>query len=112
MRINRILHINLGSWPILVTRANSKVSPRSAVHGKVRKTAPLLRETTFISSGEVHVRSTSPNVIPLANCSTVDGLRDQFLKSGGPRLGERVLHEPIPNAHKVDGCDRQHMLEM
>src|SRR5262245_24570610 len=104
MRLKRILHINLGSWPILVKRGNSKVSQRFPVHGKVRRTVPLLRENSFISLVKVHVRSTSPNVIPLANCSTVDGLCDQFLKSGGPRLGERVLHEPIPNAHKVDGC--------
>ena len=53
-----------------------------------------------------------PHLIPLANCLTADGLRDQFLKSRGPRLGEWSLHEPIPNTHKVDGCCRQHMLEM
>ena len=54
----------------------------------------------------------SSHMIPLANCSTAERLLEQFLKSGGPRLGEWVLHEPIPNAHKVDGCDRQHVLEM
>jgi hypothetical protein len=51
-------------------------------------------------------------MIPLANCSTADGLRDQFLKSRGPRLSEWFFHEPIPNAHKVDGYCRQYMLEM
>jgi hypothetical protein len=53
-----------------------------------------------------------PLLIPLANCSTADRLRDQFLKSRDPRLGERFLHEPIPNTHKIDGCCRQHVLEM
>jgi hypothetical protein len=52
------------------------------------------------------------NLIPLANCSTAGGLRDQFLKSRAPRLGEWFLHEPIRHAHNVDGCCRQHMLEM
>jgi hypothetical protein len=42
-------------------------------------------------------------VIPLANYSTADGLRDQFLKSRGPRLGERFLHEPIP-AEIISHC--------
>jgi hypothetical protein len=53
-----------------------------------------------------------PLLILLANYLTADGLRDQFLKSRGPRLDEWFLHEPIPNAHKVDGCCRQHVLEM
>src|SRR5262245_20555688 len=54
----------------------------------------------------------SPKVIPLANCSTADRLCDQVLKSGGPRLREWFLPEPIPNVHHVDGCCRQYMLEM
>jgi hypothetical protein len=49
-------------------------------------------------------------LIPLANCSTADRSRNQFLKSRSPRLGKWFLHEPIPNAHKVDGCSRQHVL--
>jgi hypothetical protein len=50
-------------------------------------------------------------MIPLANCSIADRLRDQFLKSRGPRLRKWFLHEPIPNAHNVDGCCRQDRLE-
>jgi hypothetical protein len=50
-------------------------------------------------------------MILLANGSTADRLLDQFLKSRGPRLGKWCLHEPIPHAHNVDGCCRQHMLE-
>ena len=51
-------------------------------------------------------------LIPLANCSTAGRLRDQCLKSRGPRLGEWCLHEPVPKAHNVDGCSRQDVLEM
>jgi hypothetical protein len=51
-------------------------------------------------------------LIPLANGSTADGWRDQFLKGRGPRLRQWFLHEPIPNAHKGDGCCHQDMLEM
>ena len=50
-------------------------------------------------------------MILLANGSTADRLRDQLLKSRGPRLGKWCLHEPIPHAHNVDGCCRQHLLE-
>jgi hypothetical protein len=51
-------------------------------------------------------------LIALANCSTADRSHDQFLKSRSPRLGKWFLHELISNAHKVDGCRRQHLLAM
>ena len=44
----QILQIKSGSWPVLVKRGNSKVSQRFPVHGKVRKTVPLLRENSGV----------------------------------------------------------------
>jgi hypothetical protein len=51
-----------GSWPHLVKRGPSKVSPRFPVNGTVRKTAPSLGEGFSISLVKVPMLSTSPNV--------------------------------------------------
>jgi hypothetical protein len=73
------------------------------------ETPGLANAATGLS--EAVARDLWANLIPLVKCSTADGLRDQFLKSRGTRLGEWFLHEPIPHAHNVDGCCRQDMLE-
>jgi hypothetical protein len=60
------LHIKPGSCPYLVKRGGLKVLPCFLVHGRVRKTALLLRGSLSIFLVEVPTLSTSPNVILLA----------------------------------------------
>jgi hypothetical protein len=125
---------NLSSWPYLVklrARAPQRGKWKALLSGTMRFFLPSSGQKNGVRPPNhpvspklakshnlgLSVSTFSRNVgsctllILLANCSTADRLRDQFLKSRGPRLGKWFLHEPIPHAHKVDGCCRQHMLE-
>jgi hypothetical protein len=80
-----------GSWPVLVKRGCVEVFPRIPVHERVRKTAPLLRESSSLPLVEVPVRSTSPNMILIAKSEirTID-----------------VQHEPENRVcQRTDACE-------